>query len=109
MRKSFEVGKVSWMGESLLMPNVLMDKQSREAIGVNEADLVKVNRENKECYAIVHRQFAELIGIGKVTISSRVSVNLDAEVGDKVSINTIVTEDDKKEFKAELKRIQKLW
>lgn len=101
MKKKLEVGKVGWDDNNPMIPIVLIDKKLRATLGINVQDIVRIVNGANKTLAMVHIQFWEFVGTKKISLNDKASKKLDVNVGEKITIDTIVTDEEKHKFMVE--------
>lgn len=98
MKKKFEVGKVGWDNENYVIPIILLDKKTRASLNISENDVVRVINGANKSLAVVQIQFWELVGTKKCSINNKLQTLLDVNKGEKVTVDTDVTDEEKAGF-----------
>ena len=83
-----KVVQKGWDGENLLVPIVLMDRVTRDKVGVNIPGVVTLKHEDKIIKAVVNKQFKALKGQG-VTVNLTLACLLGLNLGDEVEVTGI--------------------
>lgn len=80
------VSKVTDFFNNENLPIVLVDKKSRDALQLTIGQIVKVKHGINTSFAVVERQFRELIGTKSATINNLLAQKIDANDNDIIEI-----------------------